>query len=218
MFLIVNRKHAFFCFEENTHNANQHFFNMAEGTTTVRQRCAKMVTYTAEEVAKHNKDTDAWLIVNGGVYDVTEFIDEHPGGMSLVVEYLGTDVSNILSSSKIHKHSAAAFSMLDVYKIGIIDKAEVQAERDAGKTTDFSKPLVHQVGMLGKDYAKWVSTDPVHFKHSVRLFGPAWMEVGTHTPWYVPLMYWIPISILFMSYALFFATPFASFATYVSKL
>eukprot|EP01047_Picozoa_sp_COSAG01_P081988 COSAG01_NODE_16571_length_1224_cov_8.846222_3_plen_36_part_01 len=31
--------------------------------------------FTAEDVSKHNKKADCWMIVNGGVYDVTEFME-----------------------------------------------------------------------------------------------------------------------------------------------
>ena len=35
--------------------------------------------YTREEVAKHNKDDDIWLIINSMVYDVSKWIHKHPG-------------------------------------------------------------------------------------------------------------------------------------------
>jgi cytochrome b involved in lipid metabolism len=36
--------------------------------------------FTKAEVAKHDTVHDCWLIINGKVYDVTPFVDEHPGG------------------------------------------------------------------------------------------------------------------------------------------
>jgi len=36
--------------------------------------------FTKAEVAKHDTVHDCWMIINGKVYDVTPFVDEHPGG------------------------------------------------------------------------------------------------------------------------------------------
>lgn len=50
----------------------------------------EMKLFTAEEVAKHNKSDDAWIIVRdrqtgvSKVYDVTSYVDEHPGGESIL--------------------------------------------------------------------------------------------------------------------------------------
>lgn len=32
------------------------------------------------EVVLHSKPEDIWIVVNGQVYDMTEFSEEHPGG------------------------------------------------------------------------------------------------------------------------------------------
>jgi len=36
-------------------------------------------TFSQDEVAKHNKGTDLYIVVDEDVYDLTAFQDEHPG-------------------------------------------------------------------------------------------------------------------------------------------
>lgn len=35
---------------------------------------------STQEVVQHNKRADTWIVVDGEVYDMTEFAPEHPGG------------------------------------------------------------------------------------------------------------------------------------------
>lgn len=41
------------------------------------------------EVAKHDSIDSCWVIVAGQAYDVTEFLDEHPGGASVILRFAG---------------------------------------------------------------------------------------------------------------------------------
>jgi L-lactate dehydrogenase (cytochrome) len=35
---------------------------------------------SVEEISKHNTPDDCWIVVDGKVWDITEFAPEHPGG------------------------------------------------------------------------------------------------------------------------------------------
>lgn len=61
-------------------------------------------SYTAAEVAKHNKKDDIWVIVDGQVLDVTKFLPDHPGGEKAILLYAGRDATeefNMLHDPKV---------------------------------------------------------------------------------------------------------------------
>ena len=41
---------------------------------------SKPQKYSIEEVKKHNNKNDIWVTYKGFVYNITNFIDRHPGG------------------------------------------------------------------------------------------------------------------------------------------
>ena len=49
--------------------------------------------YTRKEVSEHKKDKDAWIVVDGEVYDVTRWLSRHPGGAKVLMHYAGEDAT-----------------------------------------------------------------------------------------------------------------------------
>jgi flavocytochrome c len=49
--------------------------------------------FPMEEVAKHNKKEDLWIVVKGIVLDVTNWLDEHPGGANALFNFMGRDAT-----------------------------------------------------------------------------------------------------------------------------
>jgi len=39
--------------------------------------------YSLDDCKKHTSEKDCWLVIHGKVYDVTDFLDEHPGARRL---------------------------------------------------------------------------------------------------------------------------------------
>lgn len=79
--------------------------------------------FTAEEVAKHKKDGDVWLIVHGKVYDVSKFLDEHPGGVDVLMEQAGQDAT---SNFEAVSHSSDARKQLAGMQIGVLAGGSAQ--------------------------------------------------------------------------------------------
>jgi predicted heme/steroid binding protein len=66
--------------------------------------CGPSGEYTVEDVAKHNKKDDVWVIIDGQVLDVTKFLPDHPGGEKAILLYAGRDATeefNMLHDPKV---------------------------------------------------------------------------------------------------------------------
>lgn len=82
-------------------------------------------TYTLEEVRKHNTEEDVWIIVKNKVYDCTEYLDLHPGGIDSITINAGEDATEDFTAI----HSMKATKMLEKYYIGDLDSASVPKEK-----------------------------------------------------------------------------------------
>lgn len=81
------------------------------------------------EVAKHNKETDLWLVIKGNVHDLTNFIKEHPGGEEVLIAAAGMDATVCFEEIG---HSTEAYKLCDNYKIGVLS-GELPMASSAGE-------------------------------------------------------------------------------------
>ncbi|KAJ2556609.1 hypothetical protein EV175_001894 [Coemansia sp. RSA 1933] len=88
-------------------------------------------TFTAEEIAKHYTRDDIWIVVHGKVYDVTKFLDEHPGGEEVILEHAGIDATEAFEDIG---HSEDARELLAHLLIGDLEGAPPTASTRDGKT------------------------------------------------------------------------------------
>ena len=74
---------------------------------------------SAEEVKKHNKVDDLWIIIDKKVYDVTEYAEEHPGGVAAIAKNAGGDASKGFRGPQ---HPSRVFDIVDDYMIGVLEE------------------------------------------------------------------------------------------------
>uniref|UniRef100_A0A8C7AWG5 Cytochrome b5 n=1 Tax=Neovison vison TaxID=452646 RepID=A0A8C7AWG5_NEOVI len=71
--------------------------------------------YTLEEIQKHNHSKSTWLILHHKVYDLTKFLEEHPGGEEVLREQAGGDATESFEDVG---HSTDARELSQTYIIG----------------------------------------------------------------------------------------------------
>lgn len=83
----------------------------------------------SSEIASHNSSKSCYVTLGSNVYDVTSFLDDHPGGGDLILKYGGKDVEQIMKDEISHVHSEAAVEVLNDLLCGF---KEVTPNKPAG--------------------------------------------------------------------------------------
>eukprot|EP00899_Mesostigma_viride_P015979 jgi/Mesvir1/24382/Mv11051-RA.1 len=60
-------------------------------------RSSRMPKITMEELKKHNKKDDAWMALKGHVYNITPYLDYHPGGVPKLMSGAGKDGTSLFA-------------------------------------------------------------------------------------------------------------------------
>ena len=76
--------------------------------------------YTMEKVKANNSATRCWSVIRGNVYDLTNWINQHPGGSGAIRGLCGTDGSTEFAAK--HKGQSNPGSRLASYLLGPLQK------------------------------------------------------------------------------------------------
>ena len=88
------------------------------------QQVLDVNTYTLEEVSSHATRSDCYTIVNDVVYNLTAWIDEHPGGDSAILNICGKDGSTAFNNQ--HGGNMNVEGILSGFEIGVIKNDAIQ--------------------------------------------------------------------------------------------
>eukprot|EP01118_Nematostelium_gracile_P001239 TRINITY_DN1129_c0_g1_i1.p1 TRINITY_DN1129_c0_g1~~TRINITY_DN1129_c0_g1_i1.p1 ORF type:complete len:144 (+),score=34.86 TRINITY_DN1129_c0_g1_i1:52-483(+) len=81
--------------------------------------------FTREEVARHNKTNNCWIIIHGKVYNVTKWIPKHPGLLN-ITRKAGHDSTDLFEG---RGHSKYAREIMKEYYIGDLVPEERKGRR-----------------------------------------------------------------------------------------
>jgi 4-hydroxysphinganine ceramide fatty acyl 2-hydroxylase len=154
-----------------------------------------------DEVRQHNNRDSCWIVMGGGVFDVTRFVPDHPGGEEFLIDNASTDVTELFTSDNEHEHSPTARVWLEAYRIGWLEGAtRMPAPSPAPALIDLDKPVVWQIweNKLGGKYQQWVHVGQ-HKDKPLRFFHSDFLEFFTRTPWWAIPVVWLPV-IAWMQY------------------
>ncbi|EOD47243.1 Cytochrome b5 [Neofusicoccum parvum] len=98
-------------------------------------------TITQAEVQAHNSAESCYVTIGSKVYDITEFVEDHPGGGDLVLEYAGKDIKDILEDEVSHRHSDSAYEILDEHLVGFVANEKILAAATKSNRPDDLVPL-----------------------------------------------------------------------------
>ena len=84
-------------------------------------------THTRAEIAKHNNVDDLWCIIDHKIYDLTDFVDAHPGGTVVLQQVAGQDAT----AAFYNLHRQEVLNKYETLCIGTVEgeKPEVIVQR-----------------------------------------------------------------------------------------
>ncbi|KAG8218500.1 cytochrome b5-like heme/steroid binding domain-containing protein [Butyriboletus roseoflavus] len=103
---------------------------------------SKVVSYS--ELQANNTKQNLWVAIHGKVYNVTKFIDEHPGGDEVIISEGGKDATEAFEDVG---HSDEARGLLPDLLVGELEQGSAPSK--AKKAS--SNPVVHSAVEKGSN-------------------------------------------------------------------
>jgi sulfite reductase alpha subunit-like flavoprotein/predicted heme/steroid binding protein len=104
----------------------------------------------SEVVLYNSEERGYWMIIDGGVYDFSDFMELHPGGRTVLRHYCGIDATQ--GFAKVHNGHSEIEAMRDMYEIGVVRHLDFKG---VSRIVEFpgAQPSPVAVSAL---YRKWV--------------------------------------------------------------
>ncbi|KAJ5817923.1 Cytochrome b5 [Penicillium robsamsonii] len=87
---------------------------------------AALKEFDASEVATHKTKNDLFVIIHGKVYDITNYVRDHPGGADVLLDVAGSDATEAYEDIG---HSEDANEILETYLVGTVKDAHEFVQR-----------------------------------------------------------------------------------------
>jgi hypothetical protein len=89
--------------------------------------------YSLTEVAEHDTLEDCWMVIEGVVYDISDYVPRHPAPPRVLAPWCGREATEgMRTKGDSSDHSARAWRMLERYRLGRLVEAEQASRRGNG--------------------------------------------------------------------------------------
>lgn len=133
--------------------------------------------FTRTEVAKHKtKENGIWVIYKDGVYDITRFVANHPGGRDKILMAAGGDIAPFWNIYRQHLNSPLASDLLKSMRIGNLhadDVAAMQAERTSHSGSVTNNPYSRDP--ILSPVMQFYQRQPINAEPPANLLGSQWI-------------------------------------------
>lgn len=126
---------------------------------------------TLEEVKSHKTRNSLWFVIHNKVYDVTKFMDEHPGGEEVLQEQGGKDATEIFEDVS---HSVDARDLMKNYLIGELPENERSVEATKPAPKPQTKHFNDSDHSLSLTWTQWITT--IAISAGVGLMFRSWLS------------------------------------------
>lgn len=75
-----------------------------------------------QEASEHNSAGDCWVVIAGKVYDVSSYLEDHPGGDDVLLEVTGKDATDEFEDAG---HSKSARELMESFFVGELDTSDI---------------------------------------------------------------------------------------------
>lgn len=107
-------------------------------------------SFEVSEIVRHNDEANGhWLVIEGRVYDISEFLRMHPGGGRILRGYAGLDASD--GYARAHEGRSEIDAMREMYELGVVRPLDL-----SGVSATVQGPAGAQVVSLAAAYRAWV--------------------------------------------------------------
>lgn len=96
----------------------------------------ELPSFSMDDIKKHNNSKDRiWVVYKAGVYDITDFVDAHPGGRNRIMLAAGASIEPFWRQFAIHNQDEVR-KILEQHRIGNLAGFDVKKAEEEQKRLD----------------------------------------------------------------------------------